>query len=169
MNKETTDQEKLVSMIRDIRFAMLTTVAPDGTIHSRPMGSLAANLKAFDGILWFFSRQDSHKNHDIETDQHVNLAYADPDRQHYVSICGRAFVSTDRAKMKELWNPILKAWFPEGLEDSQISLIGVQVESAEIWESPPSKVVQLMGFVKSAVTGKPYNQRAHGQHIELRQ
>lgn len=166
--KDRQDAETLINMIKDIKFAMLTTVGPNGTIHSRPMGTLKASTDKFDGTLWFFSRQDSHKNHDIEKDQHVNLAYADPDKQQYVSICGRAFVSKDKTKMAELWNPMLKAWFPEGLDDPKISLLGVNVESAEIWDSPPGKVVQLAGFVKSAVTGKPFDQKANSQHIELR-
>lgn len=165
---EQQNAETLINMIRDIKFTMMTTVGTDGTIHSRPMGTLKGTTDNFDGTLWFFSRQNSHKNHDIEKDQHVNLAYADPDKHHYISVCGRAFVSRDKTKMAELWNPMLKAWFPEGLEDPDISLIGVNVESAEIWDSPPGKVVQLMGFVKSAVTGKPYDQKNHSQHIELR-
>lgn len=168
MNKESNDYAKLAFLIKDIKFAMMTTVGINGTIHSRPMGTLEKNLKNFDGILWFFSRKDSHKNHDIvESHQHVNLAYADPDKQQYVSICGKAFISEDKGKMKELWNPVLKAWFPEGLDDPEISLIGVNVESAEIWDSPPSKVVQLAGFVKSAVTGKPYDQKNHSHHMEM--
>ncbi len=154
MEKDTSKQVKLVGMIQGIRFAMLTTASPDGTIHSRPMYPLAANFRSFDGTLWFFSKRDSQKNHEIETDQHVNLAYADPDRERYVSISGVAFVSTDQAKMEELWDPIVKVWFPEGLKDPQISLIGVRVETAEIWDSPP---------------GSPNEQRSQGQHIELRQ
>jgi general stress protein 26 len=166
MNKEMSDLERLASMIKDIKFTMLTTVTDDGSIHSRPMAT--QNLdETFDGTLWFFSKKHSFKNHDIQTDQNVNLAYANPDKQHYASVSGRAIISNDKSKMQELWNPLLKAWFPEGLEDPEISLIGVRVESAELWDSPPSKVVQLAGMVKSAVTGKPYDQKAHSQHIDL--
>lgn len=164
--KEMNDLDKLKHMIKDIEFAMLTTVSQDGSLHSRPMGNL--KLKDFSGTLWFFSKKDSFKNHDIETDQHVNLAYSNPKNHQYVSVCGRAFVSTDKEKMKELWNPMLKAWFPEGLNDPQISLIGVNVESAEIWDSPGSAVVQLAGFIKSQITGKPLDQKLNSQHIEVR-
>lgn len=171
MNQHTNFFEKLSSMIFDIKFAMLSTVTEDGTIHSRPMGTI--DLRSYDfpeeGILWFFSRKNSFKNSDISADQHVNLAFFNPDKQRYISVSGRAFISFDKEKMKVLWNPILKAWLPLGLEDPEISLIGVKVDEAEMWDSPPSKVVQLVGFVKAAVTGKPYDDKHKGQHIDLRQ
>jgi general stress protein 26 len=63
-------------------------------------------------------------------------------------------VTKDRAKMEELWNPILKAWFPEGLDDPHICLMKVKVDQAEYWESPSGKVVQLLGFVKALATGQ---------------
>lgn len=168
MNNETNDFEKFAEMIKDIKFAMLTTSGSDGSLFSRPMGTLELKPKEFNGTLWFFSRKDSLKNNSIRNDQHVNLAYANPDKHQYVSVVGRAFISEDKAKIKELWNPMMKAWFPEGLDDPELSLIGINVESAELWDSPPGKVVQMLGFVKSAVTGKPYDHKAHSQHIDLR-
>ncbi|MFI7546199.1 pyridoxamine 5'-phosphate oxidase family protein [Actinoplanes sp. NPDC049599] len=39
----------------------------------------------------------------------------------------------DRAKVEELWNPMLKAWFPEGLETPDLRLIKVHAETAECW------------------------------------
>lgn len=167
MNKETTDVETLGSMIKDIKFTMMTTVAEDGSLYSRPMATQKLNVDEFTGRLWFFSKKNSPKNHSIENDQHVNLAYAEPDKQRYVSVSGRATISEDKAKMKELWNPFLKVWFPEGIDDPEISLIAVDVESAEIWDSPSSKVVQLVGFVKAAVTGKPMDQNLSSKHIDL--
>ena len=62
MNSETNGIGKLLTMIRDIKFTMLTTVASDGTIHSRPMGTLKTNPENFEGSLWFFSRKNSLKN-----------------------------------------------------------------------------------------------------------
>jgi general stress protein 26 len=167
MNNQMTDLERLATLIKDIKFTMLTTVSEDGTIHSRPMATQKIEVKSFDGTLWFFSKKNSFKNHDIENEQQVNLAYANPDDQKYASVQGRATISEDKEKMRELWNPTLKAWFPEGIDDPEISLIGVQVESAELWDSPPSKVVQLAGFVKSTLTGKPLDQNLTSKHIDL--
>lgn len=167
MNNEMTDLERLATLIKDIKFTMLTTVSTDGTIHSRPMATQKIEVKSFDGTLWFFSKKNSFKNHDIENEQQVNLAYANPDDQKYASVQGRAMISEDKEKMRELWNPTLKAWFPEGIDDPEISLISVQVESAELWDSPPSKVVQLAGFVKATLTGKPLDHNLTSKHIDL--
>ncbi len=68
---------------------------------------------------------------------------------------GRADVVEDREKAKELWSPLVKAWFPQGPEDPNLALIRVRVESADYWDVKSSKLVQLYGFAKSILTGQP--------------
>ena len=100
--KELTGPEglkKIGSLISEIRFAMLTTAAQDGTIDSRPM---ATQKKEFDGVLWFLTAQDSRKVDEIAEDAHVGLMYADAKNQSYVTIKGRARVSRDKGKIHEL-------------------------------------------------------------------
>jgi len=141
----------LGELIKDIKFAMLTTVEDDGSLRSRPMGTQQAE---FDGDLWFFTGAGSAKAGEIQRDRQVNVSYADTDHQRYVSVSGSAQLVRDRAKIEELWNPIFKAWFPNGLDDPDLALLKVTVERAEYWDSPSSKVVQLYGFVKAVATGK---------------
>jgi len=143
--------KKLDSLIKDMRFAMLTTVCPDGSLRSRPM---ATQREDFDGVLWFFTSAAEPKVREIEHDPHVNVSYADPDKNNYVSVSGRATLVRDKVIMKELWNPFYKAWFPKGLDDPQLALLRVAVEQAEYWDSPNSKLVQLGGFLKAVITGK---------------
>ncbi len=143
--------EKLNALIEDIDFAMLTTADTDGVLRSRPMSTQKAE---FDGDLWFFTSDKTHKVEEIERDNRVNASYAKPEDNVYVSVSGTAEINKDRAKMEELWNPILKAWFPKGLDDPTICLLKVNVEQAEYWDSPSSTLVQIAGFVKALVTGK---------------
>jgi general stress protein 26 len=84
----------------------------------------------------------------------VNIGYAKPDSQRYVSVSGTAGLVHDQAKIKELWNPIFKALFPQGLEDPDLARLKVSVEQAEYWDSPSAKVVALIGFVKVLATGE---------------
>jgi len=153
--------EKLAKLIKGIHFAMLATTDEFGEIHGRPMATQQAD---FDGTLWFLTGISTHKVAEIGRDHHVNLSYADPGSNRYVSVSGVARLVRDKQKIKELWNPIYKAWFPEGLDDPELAALQVTPTKAEYWDAPSSKVVQLVGFVKAIVTG----QRARGgDHAEL--
>lgn len=142
--------EKLKKLIEDIDFCMLTTIEGD-RLKSRPMSTQQFE---FDGDLWFFSSENTHKVDDIKNDPRVNVAYSQPGEDRYVSVSGRAEVVRDRAKIEELWSPVLKAWFPEGLDDPSLCLLKVAVDEAEYWDTPSGKIVQLVGFVKALATGQ---------------
>ena len=141
---------------------MLTTVHEDGSLHSRPM---ATQEPEFDGELWFFTGASSPKVGEVERDHRVNVSYAAPDDNTYVSISGTARLVRDKAKMKELWNPFVKAWFPKGLDDPELALLCVEVDKAEYWDAPSSKMVQLDGLVKATLTGK--RPEKVGEHEKL--
>ena len=153
MQNDQEELKKFREIVGQIKFAMLTTVESDGRLFSRPMG---AQHMDENGDLWFFTRRSSGKCEAVQTERQVNVAYASPDDSTYLSVSGSAQLVDDRAKAESMWNPILKAWFPKGLEDPELVLLKVQVESAEFWDSPSSKIVQLVGFAKAIVTGQPY-------------
>jgi len=142
--------EKIGGLIKDIRIAMLTTVSEDGSFDSRPM---ATQKTEFDGTVWFLTRSDSGKVGEIRDDSHVELIYADPGASKYVSAKGRASVSQDKVKIHELWNPMYKAWFPEGEDDPKIAVLRVDVTEAEYWEASSSKLVMGVKYLAAAVTG----------------
>ena len=117
---------------------------------------MATQQTPFDGELWFFTSRGSDKSGEIGQAAEVNLAYARPDDQSYVSISGTAHVVDDRAKARELWNPLHKAWFPKGVDDPDLRLIRVDVSGAEYWDSSSSAMVHLIGFAKAVATGQRY-------------
>src|SRR3954464_1882509 len=118
------DVQKLAELIKDMKFAMLTTVEPDGSVRSRPMATQQA---PFDGTLWFFTEVNSGKVSEIQGERHVNVSYANDDSQTYVSVSGKASVVQDRAKAERLWSPSYKAWFPMGLDDPTLALLKIDV------------------------------------------
>ena len=147
------ERKKLAELIKDIRFAMLTTQEQDGTLRSRPM---TTQREEFDGDLWFFIGAESGAAHEVARDRQVNVSYAAPDKNAYVSISGRANLVRDREKMAELWNPVHKAWFPGGLDDPNLALLHVEATQAEYWDAPNGKLVQVVGLAKSLLTGKAF-------------
>lgn len=165
MNSRAEEIKILAEKIKDIRVAMLTTADADGYLRSRPMATQELDR---DGKLWFFTKDHSPKANSIEQDQEINVAYADDAKNLWVSVTGKASIVRDRAKIKELWKPILKAWFPDGEDDPELALICVDVESAQIWDAPSGKVVTLVALAKSLATGQPMDHEKHTQKIDLR-
>jgi len=62
---------------------------------------------------------------------------------------------TDRPKMRELFTPDVKAWFPDGVDDPHLVLIRIDVTNGTFWESPGGVVRVLASLTKSVVTGTP--------------
>ena len=145
-----TSIEKIRELTEGIDFCMLTTI-DGGHLRSRPMSTQKFE---FDGDLWFFTDDNTHKVEEIEKDDRVCVAYSKPDDNVYLSVSGRAQVVKDRAKIEELWSPILKAWFPQGLDDPSLCLLKVPVEQAEYWDAPSSRIVQLFVIAKALATGQ---------------
>lgn len=142
--------QKLADLIKNIKIAMLTTLSSSGELHSRPMQT---QQFAFDGTLWFFTGRDSGKVIEMRNDRHVNVSYVGDNT--YVSVSGRATLVDDRKKMENLWDPMFKAWFPDGIDDPNLTLMKVSVDSAEYWDSKaPNPVIKLVGFVEAVITGK---------------
>ena len=140
----------LARVIRGIKVAMLTTVCADGTLHSRPMATQEAH---FDGALWFFTSIDSPKVGEVQQESQVNVSYADPNDQRYVSVSGRARLVLDREKIEELWSPLYNVWFPKGLDDPQLALLRVDADKAEYWDSRSSSMMQIAGFANNSFAG----------------
>ena len=151
---ENNEVAKVAELIKDARIAMLTTMTESGKHVARPMGLQSVE---FDGDLWFFTRDDSNKIAQIRVNPEVNVSFSDQKHNAWTSLSGTASQVNDRQKMEDLWNPFLKAWFPDGVETPGITLIKVHVDTAEYWSSADSKVVTLIGMAKAAVTGKPYS------------
>jgi general stress protein 26 len=146
--------EKVRELTEKIDFCMMVTQESDGNLRSRPMST---NTIDDEGLFWFFTREFSGKVEEIERYPVVNLAYSDPSKNRYVSVTGVAEVVTNRAKIEELWDDVLKAWFPKGLDDPDLALVKVLPDEAEYWDGSSNKMVRLFKIGKALVTGKSYD------------
>ncbi len=139
---------RLNELISGIEFAVLTTIRPDGNLHSCPMAAHAVDPP---GVLWFLSGSNTEKVEAVRTIQHVNLSFADPASQRYVSVSGFCELVRDRGKARELWNPSYTSWFPGGLDDPDLILLKIDVQQAEYWDASEGRMVELLGFQKPAI------------------
>jgi general stress protein 26 len=100
--------EKLRELIKDVEYALVTTHGEGGALHSRPLTTLDWE---FDGIAWFLIAARSRLADELAANEHVNVAYGDPDSGKFVALEGRGRVLRDSQRAKELWNPWAEAFF----------------------------------------------------------
>ena len=143
--------QKLWSLMRSVGFAMLVTEDGDH-LRGRPM---VANQSEFDGTLWFYTRAGSHKVSEVEHDSRVCVTYAEPSKQDYVSLSGRARLRRDKETIQAHWSEGLRTWFPKGQDDPDIAVLEVRVEMGEYWDAPSSTMVHAYGYLKAVTTGTP--------------
>lgn len=146
-NTETTAR-KLARMIRGVRVAMLTTTAPDGSLHSRPMAVEIEDEekerdRELNGPLWFFTKVDSGKVDEIKNDAQVNLSYVSFEDHRYVSLSGRATIVRDQEKMDALWSPLYRPWFAKGIDEPGLALLRVDVRTAKYWDALVGEMIEI--------------------------
>lgn len=161
---ETTHRDsirKLKDLIGDIDVAMLCTLNGD-VIRSRPMATLEVDDQ---GCIWFFTDEYSGKVEEARQQQKVCVNYSHPGRHIYVSVNAFAEVVNDRDKMKKLYTPAVKAFFPKGLDDPKLALLKIKPYEAEYWESDSEGgMVRFMGILGSSpVADEELHHSEHGK------
>lgn len=165
--EHTHDREKLWDLIKDIKFGMFTTRHANGHLHSRPMTTQNKGIDE-DSRLWFFMARSSDPVADIASQPTVNISYANPGDDAYVSVSGEAHVVEDMAKKKALWNKMAEAWFPGGVDDPNLALVQVRIAHADYWESKDNKLTQLFKMATAAVTGHPPKDMGEHGRVDMR-
>ena len=140
--------ERVWELAKRIGIAMFVTW--DGTEQrARP---LAATVEKDEGAIYFLTDIHGEKDDQIAEFPHVSVSFADHKHSKFVALSGKATVSNDRAKIKELWSPFARAWW-DGPEDPAIRVIKVTPKDAELWDSP-GRVVTTISMLAAAVTGR---------------
>ena len=126
----------------------------------RPMGVREVDA---DGNLWFLSANDSHKNREIDASPEVTLFFQGSEHGDFLHLKGRATVSTDRERIRELWSPLIKTWFTEGVDDPRITVIKVTPVEGYYWDTKHGTAVAGVKMLIGAATGKTLDDSVQGE------
>lgn len=137
----------------------VTSANLNGSHKSRPM-SVQTTDEA--GHIWFFSAKDSFKNMELEQDNKVTLYFQGSSYSDFLELNGKAIVSDDRKKIEELWEPSVKAWFTEGIDDPRISVIQFIPETGYYWDTKHGNAIAGIKMMISAVVGKTMDDSIEG-------
>jgi general stress protein 26 len=158
-NKAGKKIKELVEAAKNSCF-FCTKIVEGNQFSTRPM---SAQKVDDDGTLWFLSAVDSHKNKHIAEDPAVQLLFQGSPHSDFLTLYGKATITTDKQKIKELWEPLLKVWFTEGENDPRITVIKFVPEDGYYWDTKHSQAVAFAKQLVSAVIGKTLDDSIEGK------
>ena len=125
-----------------------------------PLAAADANADDRRIRVYKVTAEGSGKLRSLEADPHLNLSYYKDRTREWISVSGLATISRDRQKIRELYAPDWKMWFPdEGdarhgtPDDPRLVLIGVAIHAAVFLEVNKPQPVVLYEVVKGWLTG----------------
>jgi general stress protein 26 len=163
MEKNLENEEalkKFKKLVNDINICMFITNKQSEKDHTRPMATIEVEDN---GTLWFFTDIRSIKVEEVSTDNKVHLIYSHPGKDSYLDVWGKASVVTDKEQIKDKWSTIVKAWFPDGVDDPNLALLKVEPQNNYYWDAETGKMVQFFKMAASIVSGKTLADGAEGK------
>ena len=146
-NNDARDIDRVWDLMQTVGYAMLVT-RDGGTLRGRPM---TAYVERSDGAVYFLTDARAHKDEEIAQSPIVGLSFADIGSQKYIWIKGRAAISNDRGKIRDLFSTPARAWW-DNADDPNIRALKITPEEAEFWDSP-GKLVAYTKMAAAVVTG----------------
>ena len=162
MKAERGDLTTLYERLKSFDTAMFSTIGANGLIHARPM---MTQEREADADLWFVTSRATLKIDELEANPSVGITYFRDSDKAYVSIAGRAKVTDDQVRIRQLWKESWRAWFPDGPEQSDIVLIKVEVVEAEYWQPEGGTLRVMFEQARAALTGEHPELNAP-EHVE---
>ncbi|HEY6954230.1 MAG TPA: pyridoxamine 5'-phosphate oxidase family protein [Flavisolibacter sp.] len=154
MEKNLSNEEalkKFKKLVNEVNVCMFITNS-DKHDHTRPMATIEVEDN---GTLWFFTDIRSIKVEEVSTNNTAHLVYAHPGKESYLDVWGKASVVNDKQTLKDKWSPLVKAWFPGGVDDPNLALLKLTPQEAYYWDAEAGKMVSFLKIVASAITGRP--------------
>jgi general stress protein 26 len=139
-----------------------TNIRAGEPFSTRPM-----SVQKFDsdGTLWFLSASDSKKNKELGEDPYAQLLFKGSDYSDFLTLYGEVRISEDRGKIKELWEPVLKTWFTEGIDDPRITVIQLLPIHGYYWDTKHGQFVAFAKQMVGAAIGKTLDDSIEGNLV----
>ncbi len=152
--------KKLQQLIKSIHTCVFISSGKACDCLSRPMAVVDTDHQ---GNIWFFTNIHSNKVKDVEIENRVELVFAHPGKHCYLHVKGRAGVVTDKRSIQEKWTPVVKAWFPKGIDDPALCLLKVKTDEAFYWETGSSRIGEMIRMALSIMVRRSLLKGVHGE------
>lgn len=106
--------------------------------------------------IWFYSRRDTDLARDVGEAGHAGMfCFADKDRELWACLGGDLSLDHDPQRIEDNWSPVVAAWYPEGKDDPQLTLIRLEVVEARVWVSELGPLKFGYAIAKANATHRP--------------
>lgn len=163
-NHEDLNGPAAIAKIKELADNARTCFFCTQALPGEPGGARPMSVRQVDaaGSLWFLSPNDSHQNRELAADPSVTLYFQGSKYSDFLQVQGHATVTTDSAKIHELWDPFIKTWFTEGEKDPRITVIQVRPTGGYYWDTKHGMAVASMKMIVGAMTGKTLDDSIEG-------
>jgi general stress protein 26 len=163
-NRQDLNAQEAVAKIKELVDQAKTCFFCTHAASGESTGARPMSVQKVDdaGNLWFLSAEDSHKNNELAADATVKLYFQGSPHSDFLMLSGKATVSRDKEKIKELWEPIVKSWFTEGVDDPRITVIKIAPTEGYYWDTKHGIAVAGVKMMIGAAMGKTLDDSVEG-------
>ena len=152
--------ERIKDIIDDAETGFFITGG--GTGDSRGVRPMSVRETDDAGAIWFLSSIDSNKNRELQSNPTVKLFFQAGKHSGFLELDGHAEISQDKARIKQLWNSMLKTWFTEGEDDPRITVIKITPKTGYYWDNKHGDAVAGVKVAVGAMIGKTLDDSIEG-------
>lgn len=146
-------ESRLWKEIERSRNGMLGLVGVEHRQHFQPM---TAFPEPENGQVWFFTRDDTDLAKAVAASDapHAMLIVSTKDQDLQACLGGTLALSLDRERIEKFWNPVVAAWYPDGKDDPQLTLLRMDLDSAAVWLHEAGPVRFAFEIARANMTGR---------------
>jgi general stress protein 26 len=164
-NKENLQGAAAVEKIKELAGKAQTCFFCTQTATAQSLGARPMSVQEVDetGALWFLIANDSYTYEDIAANPSVKLYFQGSAHAGFLHLEGSAEISTDKARIKQLWQPAYKTWFTEGEDDPRIAVVTVIPDTGYYWDNKHGNAVAAVKLLIGAAIGKTLDDSIEGK------
>jgi general stress protein 26 len=142
-------QQRLWKEIAKARYGMLGVVGHTPVQHFQPMTAFA---EEDNGQIWFFTQTETDLARAVEHGAPAMFIVQAKDQGFQACIGGRLIHHPDRIRIDKYWNPVVSAWYPDGKEDTRLTLLRFDLTDAQVWISETNPLAFAFQIAKANMT-----------------
>ncbi len=142
MSKDLSPAELEARLWKEIdheRIVMLGLVGGEAQ-HLQPMAAFADKEQ---GSLWFYTKKSSDLFRDTGGGHDATVCVMAKDKEFQACVMGKLVPSHDQSKIDEYWSPFAAAWYPQGKDDPDLTMMRLDGLDARVWASQGGLVYPL--------------------------